>query len=200
MILIQTAYAAEEESHTTAVETTQAQSGEHTETTEHASTGVAGKLGLDATYFVGQLITFGIVLFILWKWVFTPVAQKLTERTEKIEKAMSDADRITKEKQEFEMWKNEQMSGARKEAAAIVTEAQSEANKAKDQTLLITKRDQEKIVAQAKAQIEQEKNQALASAKSELADLVTSAAEKILKQKLDNKKDQELIKESLKGI
>jgi F-type H+-transporting ATPase subunit b len=167
---------------------------------EAASTGVAGTLGLNLTYFIGQLITFSIVLFVLWKWVFTPVAQKLTERTEKIEKAMSDASSIAREKQEFEAWRNEQMSGARKEAAAIVTEAQKEANHAKDQTLLITKKDQEKIVAQAKAQIEQEKNQALQSAKSELADLVTNATEKILRHKLDAHKDQELVKETLKNI
>lgn len=164
------------------------------------SGGAIGTLGLNLTYFIGQLITFGIVLLVLWKWVFTPVAKKLTERTEKIEKAMNDADTITKEKQDFEKWKNQQMSNARKEASSIVTAAQTDATKVKDQILLTAKQEQEKVVAQAKTQIEQEKNQQLQSAKSELADLITNATEKILRQKLNEKKDQELVKEMLRSI
>ena len=186
-ILIPIARAAEEVVHEVAA-------------TEAASGGVAGTLGINLTYFIGQLITFSVVLLILWKFVFTPVAKKLTERTEKIEKAMRDAASTEKEKQEFEKWKAEQMVNARHEASVIINKAQDEANKLKDQTLVITKNDQEKLIAQAKAQIEQEKNQALQSAKSELADLVTNASEKILRHKLDAHKDQELVKESLKTL
>lgn len=167
---------------------------------ESTSTGVAGTLGLNAVYFIGQLITFSIVLFILWKFVFTPVAQKLTERTEKIEKSLHDANRIEKEKQEFEVWKNAEMGKARQEASSIITAAQTEAGKARQQILDQTKIDQQKLVDQAKSQIESEKNQQLQSAKAEIANMVTGAAEKILRKKLDGKADQELIKESLGSI
>jgi len=167
---------------------------------EAASGGVAGTLGLNIIYFVGQLITFSIVLFILWKFVFNPVAKKLTERTEKIEKSLHDATRIEKEKQEFEVWKNQEMTKARQEASSIVTAAQTEAGHAKQQILDQTKIDQQKLVDQAKAQIESEKNQQLQSAKSELANMVTNAAEMILRKKLDSKTDQEYIKSSLENI
>ncbi len=162
--------------------------------------GVAATLGLNLTYFIGQLITFSIVLLILWKWVFTPVAKKLTERTEKIEKSMRDAEHVTKEKQDFEKWKAEQMVNTRHEASVIISKAQNEAVKTKDVILLQAKDEQTKLVEQAKSQIQQEKNQALTSAKSELADLVTSATEKIIRRKLDEKKDQELVKEMLKSL
>ena len=157
-------------------------------------------LGLNWELFIAQLINFAIVLFILWKWVFTPVAKKLQERTDKIEKAMRDANSITKEKTEFEQWKNEEMKKARQEASTIVTAAQKDATAAKDQILQKSKEEQQKLVDQAKKQIEQEKNQQLQSAKSELADLVTNATEKILRSKLDGKKDGELIKNSLQSI
>ena len=67
------------------------------------STSPVAVLGLNLKQFIGQLVTFLLALFVLWKWALTPVAKKLTERTDKIEKAMNDADRITKEKQEFEI-------------------------------------------------------------------------------------------------
>ena len=167
---------------------------------EAGSGGVAGTLGINLKLFIAQLINFGILLFVLWRYAFTPIAKRLTERTEKIEKSLHDADRIAKEKQEFETWKNAEMGKARQEASSIVTAAQTEAQKAKQQIAEQTKAEQEKIVAQAKQQIESEKSRQLAEAKSEIANMVTSAAEKILRKKLDAKADQELIKESLAQV
>lgn len=171
-----------------------------TEATEGEKQGVAATLGINGLQFLGQLVTFAVVLLILWKWVFNPVTEKLQQRTEKIEKALSDADRITLEKQEFEQWRQAEMTKARQEAGAVISKAQEDANTVKDQTLHKTKEEQQKLVDQAKQQIQDEKNQQLAAAKSELADIITSATEKILRQKLDGKKDQELIKESISSV
>lgn len=162
--------------------------------------GIAATFGIDWMKFAAQLLNFGIVLFVLWKWVFGPVAKKLEERTAKIEKSLSDADRITKEKQDFEAWRNQEMSKARQEAGAIVSQSQIDSNKVKDEVLTQTKQEQQKLVEQTKKQIQQEKTLALQSAKTELADIITTATEKILRQKLDEKKDKELISESLKNI
>lgn len=166
----------------------------------HEEAGVLGTLGIDWKLFIGQLINFAVLLFVMWKWVLPPIAKKLTERTEKIEKSLHDADRIAKEKKEFETWKDGEMAKARQEASSIVTAAQTDAQKAKQQIAAETKAEQEKIVAQAKRQIEDEKSRQLAEAKSELANMITTASEKIIRKKLDSKADQELIKESLGSI
>jgi F-type H+-transporting ATPase subunit b len=167
---------------------------------ESTPSGPAAAFNLNIKLFVAQLINFAIVLFVLWKWVFIPVAKKLTERTERIEKAMADANSTEKEKQEFAVWKQQEMTKTRQEASSIVTAAQLDATKARDQIMQQTKEDQQKFVDQAKKQIEQEKNQQLASAKAEMANLITMATEKILRQKLDGKKDEELIKNSLENL
>lgn len=169
---------------------------------EEAATegGIAGTFGIDWMKFVAQLINFGIVLFILWKWVFGPVTKKLQERTDKIEKAMRDANSTEKEKQEFAVWKQQEMTKAKTEANSIINSAQSEAGKVKEDILKQAKEEQLKLVEQSKKQIEQEKAQALSSAKSELADIITTATEKILRQKLDDKKDKDLITKSLSSL
>ncbi len=164
------------------------------------STSPVAVLGLQLKLFIGQLVTVGVILLILWKWVFTPVVEKLSQRTQRIEKSLTDASRIEHEKLEFEKWRQEEMAKTRSEAGALISKSQVEASAVKDQVLHQTKEEQQKLVDQAKKQIEQEKNQQLQSAKAELADLITTATEKILRQKLDGKKDAELIKESLKGI
>ena len=163
-------------------------------------TGIAATFGVDWMKFIAQLINFAIVLFVLWKFVFTPVTKKLEERTAKIEKAMKDAASTEVEKQEFAKWKEQEMSKVRSQATGIVNEAETQATKAKDEILRKAQEDQQKIVEQAKKQILEEKTAQLQAAKGELADIITNATEKILREKLNGAKDQELIKESLKNI
>ncbi len=167
---------------------------------EASSAGPAATLGLNLKLFIGQLINFGILLLIFWKWILPRVTKALQERSERIQKSLLDAATTEKEKQEFGKWKETEMTRVRSQAAAIVTAAQSEAGKAKQAIIDQTKVDQQKLVDQAKTQIESEKNKSIMEAKSELADLVTQASEKILRKKLDSHADKELIKESLLEI
>ncbi|MBI3231567.1 MAG: F0F1 ATP synthase subunit B [Candidatus Doudnabacteria bacterium] len=164
------------------------------------SAGAIGSLGINLKLFIAQLVNFGIILLVLWKWVFTPVAKKLTARTERVEKAMRDASNTEKAKNEFFQWKETEMARVRSQTTAIITSAQNEAAKAKQQIMDETKKEQEKVIQQAKVKIEEEKNSAVREVKSQMADLVTLASEKILRKKLDEHQDEELIKESLKTI
>lgn len=170
------------------------------QTAETSSGGAIGALGLNLKLFIAQLVNFAVVLLVLWKWVFTPVAKKLTERTERIEKSLNDADRIQKEKEDFGKWKDTEMVRVRSQSAAIVAAAEMQAQKSKAEIERQTKENQEKIVQQAKTQIEQEKTKAVSDAKAELADLVTNATEKILREKLDDQKDKSLIKKMIESL
>jgi len=153
--------------------------------------------GLDIKLFIAQLINFAIVLFVLWKWVFKPVAKAMTERTAKIEKSLADAKQITEDKETFETWKNAEISKVRTEAAQIITEAKTEAETTRQEILDKAKQEQAALIAQTQIRLEQEQQKALSAAKEQLADIVVTATEKIIKDKLTDKKDQELIKQAL---
>lgn len=172
-----------------------------TEAEEHeADPGLLGTLGINWKLLIAQLVNFGIVLFVLWKWVFGPVAKGLEKRTKKIEQSLTDAENIAKDKEEFTVWKNKELGNARAEAAQIVTDAKKEAEGVKASIAEQTKLEQEKIVAQAKAKMVSEQEKAITEIKGEIAELVISATQKILQSKLDPAKDKELIKDALKNI
>src|SRR5574340_228833 len=80
---------------------------------EASNQGLAGTLGINWKLFIAQLVNFGIILAVLWKWVFIPVAKNLAARTEKIEKSLNDADRIAREKEEFAKWREAEMTKVR---------------------------------------------------------------------------------------
>lgn len=163
-----------------------------------ASTGVAGMFGLNWKLFLAQLVNFGIVVFVLWKWVFKPVTKGLSDRTEKIENSLEEAERIMKDRETFESWKQGEMGKVRTEASAIITQAKQDAEALKATTLQTTSEEQQRLVDQAQKRLEQEKASMLESAKAELADIVVEATSIILKDKINPAKDKELINEALK--
>jgi F-type H+-transporting ATPase subunit b len=167
---------------------------------EAANTGVAGMFGLNANLFLAQLINFGIVLVVLWKWVFTPVTKGLKARTEKIEKSLRDAESVEQQKKDFETWKAAEITNTRKEAAEVIAKAKTDAETVRAELLNKTKAEQQKVVEQTKEQLKSEQERSVAEVKEEIATLVVAASEKILRRKLDPASDKELIKQSLKEV
>ena len=184
----------------THTETTSTESGTSEEAEEHATeqVGVVGMFGLNWKLFVAQLVNFGIVLFVLWKWVFKPVTKGLSERTDKIEGSLEEAERIMKDRSDFDTWKKGEISTVRAAATAIITEAKQTAENLKADTLKATVDEQNRLIEQTKARLEQEKALMIDQAKAELADVVVEATGKILKTKIDPVKDKQLIADALK--
>lgn len=163
---------------------------------EHQS--VLGTLGVNWKLFLAQLINFSIVLFVFWKWIVKPLGKTLTERQERIERGLKNATLMDEEKKKFEDWKQMEMKKIRTEADQILRMANDTANKTKQEIIFDAQKQSETILNQAEATIQSEKNQMLKEVKQEAANLVVMATEKILRSKLDPRKDHELINESLK--
>jgi F-type H+-transporting ATPase subunit b len=159
-----------------------------------------GTLGIDWKLFLAQLVNFGIILFIFWRWVVKPLGATLTKRQEKIEAGLKNTEQTEVEKQKFEEWKNAEMKKVRTEADHILRTTTDTANQIKQETIVQAHKQADKLVEQAKVSIESEKIQMLKEVKQEVATLVVLASEKILRSKLDPKKDHELINDSVKNI
>jgi F-type H+-transporting ATPase subunit b len=136
----------------------------------------------------------------MWKWVFPAVTRALVARTERVEKSLLDAERIAKEKAEFETWREREMIKTREEAALIIKETKEKAEQMEEVVLKKTKDEQDKILASAKIRIAEEEHQAVMRAKQDLAGLVVQATQSILEEKMDPVKDQGVIKKALKQI
>ncbi|OGE81080.1 MAG: ATP synthase F0 subunit B [Candidatus Doudnabacteria bacterium RIFCSPLOWO2_02_FULL_48_8] len=165
-----------------------------------ASEGVLGTLGINWKLFLAQLINFGIVLFIFWKWIVKPLGKTLTERQNRIEAGLKNADLMDMEKKKFDEWRQAEMKKTRTEADQIIRTASDSATKVKQETIVEAHKQADLLVSQAHAAIAADKEKMVSEAKQELATLVVAASEKILRGKLDSRKDHELISESLKVV
>src|SRR3989344_6818274 len=151
-----------------------------TEAATHAEEagGVLGTLGINWKLFLAQLVNFGIVLFIFWKWVVKPLGTTLTNRQQRIEDGLKNADRMIEEKKKFEEWKNNEMKKVRNEADNILRTTTDTANKIKQETIVEAQQQAAKTMEQTRSSIESEKVQMLKEIKQEIATLVVAASEK----------------------
>jgi F-type H+-transporting ATPase subunit b len=167
---------------------------------EQAPSGFIGTLGLNWKLFLAQLVNFAIVLFILWRWVFKPVVRALESRRQKIENSVKQAEDIEKRVYEFEASQEERLKKAYAEAEEILKKAASSAEQSRKETLEVARAEAEKILSDMKSAIAAEKEQMLQEVREELATLTVMATEKILRAKLDLRKDSEIVREILQSI
>lgn len=153
---------------------------------------------IDWKLVVAQLVNFGIVLFVLYKFAYGPILKTLNDRTAKIDKGLKDAEEANRKVIEMGDREKEVLVEARKEAQAILAKSEEQAKKNKDEIMAEAKAQAEKAVAEAQKKIEEEKNKMMAQVKGEIAGLVMAATEKLIGEKMDSKKDAELIEQSLK--
>jgi F-type H+-transporting ATPase subunit b len=172
------------------------------EATQQASglAGAAGALGLNLKLFIAQLVNFGVVLFVMWKWVYTPLLKVMDERTRKIEQGLKDAETAATSRAAADAEREKTIVAARTEAKRIIEEAATAAETERQASVARAKGEVERIVAQGKERLAQEHDALIAGIRAEAADLVAAAAEKVLRQKLDAAGDAKLVKDALKDL
>lgn len=153
---------------------------------------------IDLKLFLAQLINFAIIFFVLYKFAFKPIAKIMQERTDTIEKSLSDAKEVEQKLAETNVEQTRILNEAKKEALAIVENANQSAEANKQKLIEKTKEEVAIIINGEKAKIAQEKEESLKELKQEIAGLVILAVEKVIKEKMDGNKDKEMIEDIIK--
>jgi len=177
---------------------------EHTTaTTEEAGvadTGLLASLGINGQLFAFQWINFAVVVLVLWFLVLKPLTKKMSEREKMIDDSIKNAEKIQHTLNKGEKDYQERMDKAKVEANKILEKANVETGAIAEEMKNKTKKDIEGLVEHAKKNIRLEKEEMVAGLKKETAEIIVSAMEKILGEKMDSKKDKELIETALKDL
>ncbi|MEK7570588.1 MAG: F0F1 ATP synthase subunit B [Patescibacteria group bacterium] len=158
---------------------------------------LVAKFGIEPTLLLAQILNFGIVLFVLWKFAYKPVLKVLRERREKIEKSLADAKAVEVKLAEAEKLKQEKMLEARREAQTIMEGVEKESERYRQQRLQEIDAELTTMRTHARNEIAAEKAQALTEAKTELVNLVMSATQKVVPKGTTKDLDSKLITEAL---
>src|SRR3989338_6548649 len=155
------------------------------------------KLGIDWKLLIAQIINFGLLIFLLYKFTYGPIIKFLEVRSKKIAEGILNAEEMEKRKQEIEKIGKEK---AQEKANELLKKSKELAEKEHTKVILEAQDKVKKVIAEAKANIVTEKELAIAEAKTELGGLVLIAIKKVLGKNIDAGIDKDIIEESIKEL
>lgn len=147
-----------------------------------------------------QLITFLLVLLVFKRWILPPINKTLEERRRVVEKSLSDAKASEEALRTAEEKVDAILKKARTQADGALADAQTRAEEviAKAETAAAERA--ERIIKETEGNLQQERQKLRDELRKELGELIVVTTEKVLRQKINERQDRELIERSLKEL
>lgn len=149
---------------------------------------------------VYQIVVFLIFLFLMYRYVYRPIFKILEQRQNKIEGDINEAEKNREEMARLREEYSQKIAKVGEEADRIVKEAEREANQRRNELLTVAKQDATTVVERAERRISEEEARAVSDIRKRTVDISLGIAEKILKEKVDTKKDKALAEKFLAEV
>jgi F-type H+-transporting ATPase subunit b len=161
--------------------------------------GLFQALGIDWKLFIEQGLAFLILVFVLGKFVYPILVKTIDSRREAIEAGLKEAKESQEALEVAEAKVSELLAAARKDADEILARTQQESTSLIADAETKAKARAEQIVNDARQQLNIDIAKAREALKKDTVELVALATERIIGEKLDAKKDSDLVSKALSG-
>lgn len=156
--------------------------------------------GVDAKLLLAQLLNFGILAFLLTKFLYKPMFKVLNERTKKAEEIETGAKEIAEARSDMETWRKDQRRSAKEEADDIIKVATVDAQKQRADILAKANTEAEALRDKASRSIELERDRVFQESQQELAGIALLAAEKVLGRETREDDTRRLAEEAVNAL
>lgn len=158
-----------------------------------------GILGFSVSTYIVQLITFVFVFLIIKRFAFKPIVLMLEKRRQVIEDGVLLGEKMEKRQSELEGELDKVVREARHEADRIIANAHKESREVITNAEKSAKVKVEAIMKDADSRIVEDTDRARRNLEKDLVGLVSEATDAVVGEKLNNKKDVEIVEKALKG-
>lgn len=154
-------------------------------------------MGLDPKLLITQAVAFLILVAIMGKFVYPILLKAIDDRRDSIEAGLKEAKEGQEALEKAEANVAEMLAVARKDADDMLARTHQESVAMISEAESKAKQRAEQIVADARGQLSIDVAKAREALKRDTIELVALATERIIGEKLDDKKDAELVKKAL---
>ena len=147
-----------------------------------------------------EIISFGILLWVLYKFAIPPIVEGLDTRERKIRETIEQAERNQSAAEQRLQDYEAKLRGAAQEAEAIIAEAKTKGQRLLEENEQRLRADSDRIKAETTQEIERERRKALQDIRGEAADLALLVAEKVLTRSLSDDDHRRLANEALAAV
>lgn len=134
---------------------------------------------------IGQMITFGVFLWVTAKFVWPPMIQALRDRQQKIADGLAAAERGSRDLEKARDDAQEILKQAKEQAAEILNQANKRNTEIVEEAKKDARAEGDRLIASAKAQIEQEVARAREDLRKEVSSIAVMGAGRILGKEID---------------
>ena len=146
------------------------------------------------------VVTFLLLLGILWKFAWNPILGALEARERAIQKTIDDAERLQEEARGVLEEHQKRLAEAREERNKILDEARAAGEHLKNDVLEKARHEADQVLVRAKRQIELETEQALLTIRDQAADLAIKAAERVIERALTDDDQRRFAREAVEEL
>jgi len=150
---------------------------------------------LDWALQVWTLITFGLVLFVLWRYAYGPLRAMLGRRDAELRDTLAQAEAARRAAEELHAQNVAQLDRARTEARELIEESRRIAREVQHEAEQQARVKADQVLAQTQAELDAEVQRRVEELKETVANLSLGIARQIVKENLDERRHAELIDE-----
>ena len=147
-----------------------------------------------------EVVSFGILLWVLYKFALPPILEGLETRERKIRESIDQAEQ-NRASAELRLKEYEKkLQGAAQEAEGVLNEAPQKAQRLLEENEQRIRTETERRKEEATQEIDRERRKALQDIRGQTANLAIQVAEKVLMRSLSDNDHQRLAKEALDAV
>ena len=147
-----------------------------------------------------QLVSFLLLLAVLYKLMYRPLLGALEGRSAAIQQQLAEAQAAREEAQRALGAMEERIRAAQAEAQALRERALREAAELRERLSAEARQEAARLIEGAQAQVSQEVRRARAELRAEVGVLATQIAERLIRKSLTDEDHQRLLREALARI
>ncbi|MGQ0810281.1 MAG: F0F1 ATP synthase subunit B [Nitrospiraceae bacterium] len=147
-----------------------------------------------------EIVSFGVLLWVLYKFAFPGILGILEEREKKIRDSLEQAERHRSEAERKLREYEAKLSAASREAEVILMQAKERAQRVLEENEQRLVAEAERIKADAMREIEHERRKAIQDIRSQTTDLALLVAEKVVERSLTEADHRRFADEALEAL
>jgi F-type H+-transporting ATPase subunit b len=147
-----------------------------------------------------EVVSFAILLFILYKFAFPGILAVLEERERKIKDSLDQAERHRSEAERRLREYEAKLNAASKEAEGILAAAKERAQRLLEENEQRLTAEAERIKGDATREIDQERRKAIQEIHTQTTDMALMVAEKVVERSLNDADHRRLADEALAAL
>ena len=147
-----------------------------------------------------EVVSFGILLWVLYKFAFPPILKIMEERERKIRESLEQAERHRSEAERKLQEYEAKLNAAAREAEAVMAQAKERAQRLLEENEQRLAADAERIKSETAREIEHERRRAVQEIRAQTTDLALLVAEKVVGRSLNERDHRRLADEALQAV